>query len=796
MLINYLNIALRNIRRNKLYSFINIGCLAIGIAVALTILLYTLHERSYDRWQANARRIFIVDATVHFGKSSFNTGYLSYGAGPLVQQADEDVEAYLRILPVSYQPVALENPSIPGASFSEKDNFIFADGNFFSFFSFRLLRGNPLEVLKRPNTIVLTERMARKYFGLADPIGRTLRFHGLYTLEVTGVAADLPSNTGINFDFVAALSSISGMKGYSDIVPTRVQAGNMRTWLLLKNATDVPKVEKTLGTLAEVKGRPDDERDIYHLTSLANMHLGSFADDSANVRYLQIFPLAAGLVLLLALINYMSLATAQSTARAKEVGVRKVLGAGRGKIAGQFYIESAVIAMLSFAAGIGLFLLLKPWFFQLLRLRIDNAFLFSPVMLGFTGGLLVLVMLAAGSYPALVLSAFRPVAVLYGKMSGRRGGGGMRKGFIFFQFTISMILILCSFIIGKQLYFIRHTDTGIDRDNVVMVRYGNNLHHYTAFKKEIETLPGINRVSTALYPMYEGYNILSMKEPGSDREWELNFFNVDNDFISVLGLEWKDKPTDETMLFAKGHVVLNEAAVERLGLAGNPVGQSIKFREDYRVIAGVLKNFNYRSLQYGVSPTAVFVRKDTDSLWSDGGCLMAKIGAHVNIPTVLEGIKNVYRRYDSQQPFEYEFMDETFNNFYKAEDRLAGLSGLFTTISVIIACLGLFALATFAAQQRVKEIGIRKVLGASVSSIGTLLSRDFLRPVLLAVLVASPLSWWLMNKWLEDFAYRTSLSWWIFLTAGMGLLLVALATVLFRTIKAAQANPTINLRSE
>ena len=192
----------------------------------------------------------------------------------------------------------------------------------------------------------------------------------------------------------------------------------------------------------------------------------------------------------------------------------------------------------------------------------------------------------------------------------------------------------------------------------------------------------------------------------------------------------------------------------------------------------------------------VFVRKDTDSLWSDGGCLMAKIGAHVNIPTVLEGIKNVYRRYDSQQPFEYEFMDETFNNFYKAEDRLAGLSGLFTTISVIIACLGLFALATFAAQQRVKEIGIRKVLGASVSSIGTLLSRDFLRPVLLAVLVASPLSWWLMNKWLEDFAYRTSLSWWIFLTAGMGLLLVALATVLFRTIKAAQANPTINLRSE
>ena len=458
----------------------------------------------------------------------------------------------------------------------------------------------------------------------------------------------------------------------------------------------------------------------------------------------------------------MSLATAQSTARAKEIGVRKVLGARRGTIAGQFYIESAVIAMLSFAAGIGLFLLLKPWFFQLLRLRIDNAFLFSPVMLGFVGGLLVLVMLVAGSYPALVLSAFRPVAVLYGKMSGRRGSEGMRKGFIFFQFTISMVLILCSFIIGKQLYFIRHTDTGIDRDNMVMVRYGNNLHHYTAFKKEIERLPGINRVSTALYPMYEGYNILSMKEPGSDKEWELNFFNVDNDFISVLGLEWKDKPTDETMLFAKGHVVLNEAAVERLGLVGNPVGQSIKFREDYRVIAGVLKNFNYRSLQYGVNPTAVIVRKDTDSLWSDGGCLMAKIGAHVNIPTVLEAIRNVYSRYDSQQPFEYEFMDETFDNLLQGGVTAWRDYSAFSYHHLRHHCLSglvcpgdLRGAATGKRDRHPQGIGRfgRFCPGPCYPVIS-------LRPVLLAVLIACPLSWWAMHNWLQDFAYRTAISWW------------------------------------
>lgn len=794
----HLRSALRTLRRHPFYSIISIGGLGIGIAVSMTVLLYVLHEHSYDRWQANAKRIFSITGTLRFGDARFNTERLSYAAGPLIRQSDGNVEAFLRAFPVD-KPVNMQNPAIPGVIFTEKKNFLFADSNFFRFFSFHLVKGSPAGALRRPYTVVLTERAARKYFGSTDVIGKTLRMNGLYTFEVTGVAADLPSNTGFTFDFVASLTSMPSIAEYKGVQDgAAMQGGAFRTWLLLKDASAAGRVAQTLDRLSIVPGQPREDRDVYTLTGIGELHLRNNFGDSSNTRYLQFFPLAAGLVLLLALINYMSLATARAAARAKEVGVRKVMGAGRRRIAGQFFTESTVHAVIAFALGSLLFVLVRPAFFGLLQMRIEPSFLLNPLVLAFFSGLLLVVILLAGGYPSLVLSAFKPVAVLYGKFSRRRGGERVRKGFIVLQFAISMSLVLCSVIVGKELHYLRNADTGVDRDNVIMIPFGDKMQHYTSFKREVEALPGIAGAATAHYPMYGGFDAWPVQRPGMDKAMQLFTMNVDDHFIPLLGLQWKEQPADMTVIRDGRHFLLNEKAVEGLGLTGEPIGQTLDIGNEKKGIAGVLKDFNFVSLRTGIRALGIFVTPDTASAWGQGinGWLFGKIKAHAPVPATVEAIRRIYARYDKQTAFEFDFMDEAFDRQYKAEDRLAALFGIFTGITIFIACLGLFALATFSAQQRVKEIGIRKVLGASPASIGGLLSRDFLRPVLLAVVVACPLSWWLMNKWLEDFAYRTELSWWIFPLAGMGLLGIALATVLFRSLRAAGVNPVESLRSE
>jgi len=798
MLTHYLRIALRNIGRNKFYSLISIGCLSIGIGVCLTIMLYVLHEHSFEKWQVNARRIFSVGATMRFGEGSYPVNLMSYGTGPAVQHADPQVESFTRVSP-AFQPVNLEDPARPGVSFTEKNNFVYADSNFYRFFSLRLVRGNPDRVLVRPFTIVLTERAAKKYFGVQDPVGRTLRVNGQYSFEVAGIAANPPSNTDLQYEFIASLSSMAKMKELKDYLQTPiVQAGAFRTWFLLRNANAATGVVRTMDKLAGVSASPGKIKDSYSLTSLGDYHLNDNFGDASNQRYLAIFPLVAGLILLLALVNYMSLATARAAARAKEVGVRKVLGAGRGRIAGQFYTESALFAGLSFVFGILLFLLWRPYFLHLLRLSIDVSFLLSPVVLGSAGVMLALVIVLSGSYPSLVLSAYRPVAVLYGKLSRRRGAERVRKGFIVFQFAISMSLVVSSLVIEKELYYFRHTDTGVNRDNVVMIPLGNHMSHYAAFKREVEAVPGIREVATSEYSVYGGTDGWPIKKAGTDQMVQINGLAVDDQFIPMLGLKWVQQPGQGLGLYDGKHLLLNEAAVEKLGLAGDAVGQQLDLANDTVFVAGVLKNFNYDGLRKAIMPLFLSIRKDTAAIWSDAtfGCLLARIGPHRNIPTVVDAIRTIYRRYDRQTAFEFQFMDEAFDNLYKAEDRLAGIFGVLTFITIIIACLGLFALATFSAQQRVKEIGIRKVLGASVGSIGGLLSRDFLQPVIVAVLIACPISWWAMHRWLQDFAYRTPISWWIFPAAGGILLLIALNTVMVCAVRAARTNPVINLRSE
>jgi putative ABC transport system permease protein len=805
MLKHYLLLALRVIRRNKLYSLINVGCLAIGIAVAMTVMVYVLHEHSYDRWHKNAGRIFAVSTTVKYGSMDWPSFQLSCLSGPLVQQTDPSVESMVRSFP-NQLGADMRNPRLPDAHFREGKDLWFVDSNFFSFFSFRILKGQAATALARPFTVVLTEKTAKKYFGAADPIGKTLVMDDKYSFEVTGVVADLPSNSSLQFDFVASLSSLPKVEKFKPYLEDQqVHGGTFYTWLLLRHAANAPSVQKSFARLSmrtEAKelrqtetGYGSQDTHAYTLLPLCDTHLKG-NDSYSHTRYLDVFSFVAGLILLLALVNYMSLSTARSAIRAKEVGVRKVIGAQRSRIAAQFYVESTVYAVLSFLAACILFLLFRSYFFHLIGVPVDNNFLWNPMVLGSFVGLLFLVILVSGSYPAIVLSGFRPVAVLYGKMSRRLGGERVRKGFIVLQFTISMALVIGSFVIGKQLNFMRHTEIGLDRENIVMLPFGSTMGHYGAYKQEVAQLPAVRQVATAPYTLF-GSSLIHLVDVPGKAPVSLYGMYVDSTLIPLLGIKWKEEPIGKTW-FDRKHLVLNETAVQAFGLGATATGKQIKVDNQMVTVAGVMRDFNFMSLHVGIEPFQFTIEPDVDKAWDSayGGCLYVRIEPHANVLTVVDALKQIYKKYDDRTPFEYQFLDEAFDSNLKLEDRLAGMVSVFTLITIVIACLGLFGLATFSAQQRMREIGIRKVLGASVASIGALLSRDFLRPVLLAIGIACPVSWWVMHKWLEDFAYRTSLSWWIFGGAGLGLVAVALGTVLSRSLRAARANPVENLRAE
>jgi putative ABC transport system permease protein len=805
MLTHYLRIALRMFRRNKLYSLINIGCLSIGLGVVMTILLYILHEHSYDRWHKNSDRIFTVLTRESFGERSFYTSGLSYATGPAEMKSDPAVESMVRTLEVPGD-VDFKNAVSPDVHFRENGNLLFADSNFFEFFSFRLLRSRPGLVLKRPSSVVITEKAAKKYFGPTDPIGKTLMMNDSIPLEVTGIVADPPSNSTIRYELVASLATMSGVEEFRDHLeglPGR--PGEFRTYVLLRRLVDTAEVARSLrrlSLLAEGKNAGDEEksRDFkrshdFWLALLADSHLRR--NGRTGDKYLNAFTLVAGLILLLALVNYMSMATARAAVRAREVGVRKVIGAGRARIAVQFYIESALYAVLSFMGGGLIFLWFRPYFCRLMQLPIDAGFLVSPWVLAAFGGLLLLVIVVAGSYPALVLSSFRPVVVLYGKLSRERGRERVRKGFIVFQFTLSMALVISSVVIGKQLYYMRHTETGIDRENVVMIPF-QKMMRYSAYKREVAALPGIQLAATSYDRLYEDALTELVHLPGVIKPVVLDFLIVDSSFIPLMGLQWKEKPLPGSPWYDSGHLVLNETAVSAFNLGRHATGRRLEIGDKWVTVTGVLKDFNFFSLHSHIDPFSFTISSGVDKDRDEGsyGNLYLRIGPHVNVPVIIDAIRRIYGRYDAKNPFEFQFLDEAYDNNYKVEDQLAGLFDLFSAVTIIISCLGLFALATFAAEQRLKEIGIRKVLGASVASISALLSRDFLRPILLSVLIASPLAWWSMNRWLQNFAYRTSVSWWIFPAAGGVLLLIAQGTVLFRTIRAARVNPTTNLRNE
>jgi len=799
MIFNYIKIAWRNLTKQKLYSLINISGLAVGLAVCMMIMMYVAHEMSYDRFHKNADRIFMPNAQIKSGGNTMNMAYMSYASGPLIKQNQPLVEAYMRTLPYfNENPVIVADPSSPGKKFAE-EKLLFADPGFFNFFSFKLLSGSAGDVLNKPFTVVLSRDMAKKYFGSQDPVGKTLviKTDSAYTYQVTGVAENAPSNSSITFNFVTSCQSLLVMKQAAryGVGPQQMTYGSFNVYLQVKHASDTARLARSMDIMAKKDKTFDAIK--FSFSPFTDSHLKEFNND-ASLKYLKIFPLVAILILLLALVNYMSLSTARATLRAKEVGVRKVSGASRKTIAIQFYVESAVFTLISFVLGYLLCYLVTPWFLNVLQLKIDNTFLYSPQVLIYLFILLVITIIISGSYPSLVLSRFNPVVTLKGKMSKQAGGVTVRKIFTTIQFAISVGLIVCGIVIDRQLYYFRHADTGINKDNVVMIPISNNVgKKYTDLKQDMQSLAGVSSVATSHYAMFKSYDMNFFDGKTKGKSVGVAFIVADKSFISTLGLKWKYPPAANVVLESRSKTIINEETIAQLDLPANPVGSFIKSGDQKIEIVGVLKNFNFTTMASAVKPLSLYIVKDTASYFSRFGCnLFAKINPHTSLPSLLGKMEIIYKKYDQDTPFNYTFMDDAFNAQYKAEDQLASIFSIFTCITVILATMGLFGLAAFTIEQRAKEIGIRKVLGASLASINTLLSRDFLKLVVLAVAIASPIAWWAMHNWLQNFAYRINIAWWMFATAGALAVITAIITVSYHAIRAAIANPVESLRSE
>ncbi|WP_336517542.1 ABC transporter permease [Pollutibacter soli] len=792
---NYLTIAWRNLTKNKLYSFINIGGLSVGLSMCMLIMLYVAHEMSFDQFHKKANHIFYPVMNIQAGDRNLSVDRMSFETGPMLKKADPEVESFLRIREFNERKV-VENLSDPEKKFTQQ-NVILADSNYFEFFSFRLLEGNKSSVLTRPFTAVISEQLAMKFFGEPRPIGKLLRFDDKYNFEITGIVENTPSNSSLNYEFIASMSSIMGMDGENkDLFNGKVDAGSFRTFLLLQN-TD--KKIATSNILQRLSGNGDSKFEKFNFTlnSLVNRHRDYNME--ASVKYGTLFSWVAGLILFLALVNYMSLATARATVRAKEVGVRKVMGADRGNFVKQFYTESSLYAVIAFLLAAFLFVILRPAFYHFLQLNVDENFVRSSYALAIFAGLFILTIIISGSYPSFVLSGFNPVSVLYGKLSTQKGGAIIRKFFTVLQFSIAVALIISSIMIYRQMDFLRHMDTGMNRERVVMIPFQKNIsEHYLAFKRSVENTKGVQSVSMAAAPLFGGIDMSTANYGNSGDNPFVSQMYIDNNFLRMLDMKWKIAPVDEQQITAKNHIVVNESMARRMRLPVNPIGEQLIVGRDTVTVAGVLKDFNFSSLHYKIEPLCLTVLHDTNPIWyaDNGDCLFVKISPNTNIPTLLGDIKNIYDKMDKQTPFEYHFVDDAFDAQYRAENNMAKIFAVFTAITIFIACLGLFGLAAFSASQRRKEIGIRKVLGADVSGIITTIGVSFIKPVIVSIIIAIPLAWMFAHQWLQDFAFHTNVSGWVFILSGLVVLFIAAATVSFHAIRAAVANPVESLRTE
>jgi len=818
---NYLKIAWRSLKNNKFFSFINIFGLAVGLTCCMLISIYLYHEFTYDHQHSKADRIFLVGTIFSGGEKEDVAPNTPSPLAPALQQEFPEIQSFARTLNLFVDDKTLlqyTDQSNQVRSFYETRGYM-ADSSIFKLFDYEFKEGNAQLSLNDPNSIVISDEVASKIFGDEPALNKVLHINsntnGAGDYKITGVFRQPSRPSHMNARFFMSLSS----GDFGDFVrrTTNFSYNNMfYTYVLLKPGTREEDLEKKLPQFVEKYMAADMKvagfskkqflvplKDIHLRSGFGNRFITSTVGSYGNLSYLYILALIAIFILIIACINFMNLATARSAKRAAEVGIRKVLGAEKNGLIRQFLGESMMLALISFAIAIVLVVLLLPLFGEIsgAPLRFDMASQYC-LWIGFAV-LTIIAGLLAGSYPAFYLSAFKPIKVLKGKFSNSLAAVNMRKALVVFQFIISAGLIICAMGVGKQMKHMTSTDMGFKTEQriIIPLRSSNAKNIYTSFRNELSQNKQVLSVGASQY--YPG--ILNPRDQNfytagksNNEAINLKINSVDPHFLNTLDIQpvagrifSEQFPADTNY-----RMVLNETAIRDMGFknAESAIGQPLFFDwEDssYRfTIIGVVRDFNFESLQKPITPFAFQLNNDNFYNY-----IIAQAGSG-NMRDIIASLESAWKKLNPTEPFEYSFLDQDFQKNYEGENRLAALIQYFMIIAIIICCLGLFGLAAFSAEQRTKEIGIRKVLGSSIPGIMSLLSKDFVKLVLIGNIVAIPIAWYLMNEWLKGFAYRTSLEWWLFAIALCISVFIALFTVSFQAIRAALANPVKSLRSE
>lgn len=800
MVKSYLKIAIRSLLKNKVYAFLNIFGLTVGITCSLLIFLYVQDELTYDQHHKNADNI--MQASIeYFLPNDGGSEKWAQVSGIVAQYLVKDYPEILSS--VRFQKWTDQVIEKPGSTQRFYQDITWADSNAFVLFNFPLIDGNPETALQQPYTVVLSQQAAIKYFGKTDVVGESLRFpDNNYQLKVTGVLKNIPANSHLKFDLLGSYETLRATNN----VARSWWGFNAHTYLEIVPGTGLKELEAKIKRISAnyILNQETNSgyRQEYMLTAFRDIHLRSGYraeyEANGNESYVYIFSFVGVFILLIACINFMNLATARSVNRAKEVGVRKVVGAYRKHLIGQFLSESIFMAFIALILSVVLVLVTLP----MLNAFTGKLMTFNPFENSLLGvaliSITVFVGVLSGSYPAFVLSAFKPTQTLKGSFKTSAKGAILRRGLVVVQFLISISLIISTLVVFNQLSYMRDLELGFEKERMIFIpsRFGNGTaENFKVLKDRLEQFPEINGVSlSSRVPGKEmGNNVVRL---GWDQnaDWsDMRFITVDHDFIEVYDLELvagrgfdRSFGTDENEGF-----ILNEAGVNRLGFASaeEAIGKQLAWQQRQGRVIGVLKDFYFMSVQNAIEPFIMPMQRGA------AGYLSARVET-ANFDEVIRRVESAYREIMPDRIFEYSFLNEDFDQQYQAEESFSSVFTFFAVIAIMIACLGLYGLAAYTAQQKVKEIGIRKVLGATEAGVVVLLSGDFVKLVLFSFVIAAPLSYFLMNSWLKEFAERINIGPGVFLMAAGLSLFIAVVTVSYQSVKAAFANPIKSLRYE
>jgi len=789
MIRNYLKTAFRSLLKNKGFTFINIFGLALGLATCLLIVFYVIDELSYDRYNNKYDRIYRVDTDIKYGNTLTAFAITAPPVADALVKEFPEVERSTRI----WRAVNIRFKK--GNEVIEERNAIYCSDGIFDIFTLPMLEGNPKTALTEPNAIVITRSTALKYFNTIHAVGKTLAMATDSSIhKITGVIKDMPAQSHFKADFFMA------MVPNTDLSWAHF---NTATYILLKQGANYKNLESKFDALISRNETTFDYNKFIaagnyirlSLMPLTQIHLYSNRERelgvNSNIQYIYIFSAVALFILLLACINFMNLSTARSANRAREVGVRKVLGSSRKYLIAQFLSESLMITL-----GATVIAVLAAWALLPLFNHVSGKSLTitAQTFLWLLPALLVIIIVVgvlAGSYPAFFLSGFQPVHVLKGKLTAGFKGGFLRSFLVVFQFSISIFLIIGTLVIYNQLKYIQNKDIGFNRNQVLIIKNAHALSNPPVFQQEIKQLPGVlNATLTSYLPT--GYNSVPAyvtSGVGMQLQTEAQFWPVDTAYINTIGLKLlQGRNFSGQFASDSSAMIINQTMAKVIGYTGNQL-EKIKAQDKEYHIIGVVKDFNFNSLRDNVTPLVMVMSKD----W------MASLSVRINtanLPALMQQVENKWKAMVPNQHFQYTFMDDEFNAIYNNEQRMGKIFVVFTSLAIIIACLGLFGLAAYAAEQRNREISIRKVLGAGVSTLVVMLSKDFIKLVLIAIVIATPLAWLIMQKWLQGYAYRENISWWVLAITGFAAIIIAFITVSFQSVKAALVNPVESLRGE